>query len=175
MHSDTKTIIVVLLLVTVFPIGVIMMWIWMKWWPKWVKLLITIPFLILPLIGVIAAMTLIAVNPSEKFAEARDTQRSSDLNAYINAIQQYKNETGAFPAGISNFDMEISKSGADICLDLVPNHMAGLATDPDTESGTITDCDQPYSTGYHVRLNEDERITLSAPNTEGETTIEVTR
>jgi hypothetical protein len=55
---DTKTLITVLLLVTIYPIGVVMMFIWMKW-NKWIKFLIVlpaiaaviIPFFILTVIG----------------------------------------------------------------------------------------------------------------------------
>lgn len=46
MSTDTKTIIVVLLLIFVYPIGVIFMWIWMKWWPTWVKILLTLPIIL---------------------------------------------------------------------------------------------------------------------------------
>lgn len=42
---ETKTIIVILLLLFVLPAGIVLMWFWMKW-PIWLKVLITvIPFL----------------------------------------------------------------------------------------------------------------------------------
>jgi len=44
--NDTKTIIVVLLLIFVYPLGVIFMWVWMKSWPTWVKVLFTLPFIL---------------------------------------------------------------------------------------------------------------------------------
>ena len=40
---DTKTIITILLLVTVYPVGLVMMFIWMDTWPTWVKVLVSIP------------------------------------------------------------------------------------------------------------------------------------
>lgn len=46
MTTDTKTIIVVLLLIFIYPLGAIFMWIWMKWWPIWVRILLTIPFIL---------------------------------------------------------------------------------------------------------------------------------
>jgi hypothetical protein len=42
---ETKTIIVILLLLFILPAGIVLMWIWMKW-PTWLKVLVTIiPFL----------------------------------------------------------------------------------------------------------------------------------
>lgn len=43
---ETRVIIVVLLLLFVYPIGLIFMWAWMRNWPLWVKLLITLPFIL---------------------------------------------------------------------------------------------------------------------------------
>lgn len=40
---ETKIIITVLLLIFVYPIGLIIMWWWMKDWPFWLKLLLSIP------------------------------------------------------------------------------------------------------------------------------------
>ncbi len=41
---ETQTILVVLLLFLFYPVGIILMWLWMKW-PMWVKLLIMLPIL----------------------------------------------------------------------------------------------------------------------------------
>ncbi len=46
MTTDTKTIIVVLLLIFVYPVGAIFMWVWMKWWPLWIRILLTLPFIL---------------------------------------------------------------------------------------------------------------------------------
>lgn len=46
MSADTKTIIVVLLLIFIYPLGALFMWIWMKWWPMWVRILLTLPFIL---------------------------------------------------------------------------------------------------------------------------------
>lgn len=41
---DTKTIITVLLLVTVYPIGLILVYKWMQW-PKWLKIVLAVPLI----------------------------------------------------------------------------------------------------------------------------------
>ena len=43
MSQDTKIIIVILLLIFFYPLGLIFMWLWMKEWPTWAKLLISLP------------------------------------------------------------------------------------------------------------------------------------
>lgn len=40
---ETKLVIVILLLLFVYPLGLIFMWFWMRNWPLWLKLLISIP------------------------------------------------------------------------------------------------------------------------------------
>ncbi len=40
---ETSTIIVVLLLLFLYPVGIILMWAWMHSWPTWLKFLITLP------------------------------------------------------------------------------------------------------------------------------------
>lgn len=65
---DTKTIIVVLLLVFVYPIGLILMYIWMKW-PGWVKLILSLPVVLLVL-GIVASVLLVAINPAAQVRKA---------------------------------------------------------------------------------------------------------
>lgn len=61
---DTKTIIVVLTLILVYPVGLILMFLWMKW-PKWVKIIISLPVLLFVLIflGAFAIGLLSVINP----------------------------------------------------------------------------------------------------------------
>jgi hypothetical protein len=59
---DTHMILVILLLVFVYPIGLIAMWALMKQWPAWLKWLISSP-VILAILGVVLAIALIAIKP----------------------------------------------------------------------------------------------------------------
>jgi len=49
---DTKTLITVILLVTVYPVGLILMFAWMRW-DKWIKILILLPFLLAVLVPIL--------------------------------------------------------------------------------------------------------------------------
>ncbi|SRR5258706_7268835 len=54
---DSKTIIVVLLLLLAYPIGAVLMWMWMGKWPIWLKAIITVPFVF----GILAATFMILI------------------------------------------------------------------------------------------------------------------
>lgn len=64
MSHDTKTLIVILLLVFVYWIGLIFMWAWMKTWPKWLKILITLP-VFLSILFILFFLYVIFKNPSQ--------------------------------------------------------------------------------------------------------------
>ncbi len=44
--------------------------------------------IVMGIISILAAIVIIAINPARQFAQARDTQRISNVNAIINAIGQ---------------------------------------------------------------------------------------
>ena len=46
--NDTRTLVTVLLLIFVYPIGVILAWFWSKW-KAWIKILVTLPFVLVSL------------------------------------------------------------------------------------------------------------------------------
>ncbi len=43
---DTQMVITILLLLFVYPLGLIFMWAWMRNWPVWLKIVISLPFVI---------------------------------------------------------------------------------------------------------------------------------
>ncbi len=43
---DTQMIVTILLLIFIYPVGIIFMWAWMRSWPVWVKLIISLPLII---------------------------------------------------------------------------------------------------------------------------------
>src|SRR5581483_10906303 len=108
---------------------------------------------LLVVIGVLAvllAIVLIAINPAKQFSQANNTKRRSDVNAILNAIDQYAaDNSGTLPAGIGSTATNISKTGADICASLVTKYLAALPVDPLTNNGTaVTDCTSTYDTNY---------------------------
>lgn len=55
------------------------------------------------ILGVLLAITIVALNPAKHFADARNAQRTSDISAVIDGIYEYEaSNAGATPAGLSN-------------------------------------------------------------------------
>ncbi len=70
--DDTRTIVTVLLLIFVPPVGLILMWVWTKW-KLWVKLLVSIPAILVSLAisGVIFTAALVIVDPTRQIQRAK--------------------------------------------------------------------------------------------------------
>ena len=135
---------------------------------------------VIGIIGILAAIVLVAVNPGRQFAQARDTQRRSDLLQITNAIYQFAAEhdgnlpdtdndpvTSDFPtaptcigSGGGCFDLgyagETDGPDADTDPDdpVVPTYIAGMPEDPST--GITAD------TGYSIFVGADGRVVASA-------------
>lgn len=172
---DTKTIITVLLLVFLSPIGLIVMWFWSKW-KLWVKILISLPVVLFLFFIILVPVVLVAINPAKQLSQANNTVRQSDINAILNASNQYMVDNKGTPlSGVSETPQYISKGGADICAQLVPQHLAALPTDPLINNGNaIRDCSASYDTGFLISIDNQGHVTVSAPKAELNKTISAT-
>lgn len=151
---------------------------------------------VIGILAVLLAITLVAINPAKQFSQANDTQRQSDVNAILNAINQYMaDNNGAPPAGITTTaavigleDAGTPAAEADLCSILVPEYLAALPVDPtegtngvDTGEPVVAgatgtgDCTDAYNTAYTVVQDASDRITVTAPEAEIATSISVTR
>lgn len=137
---------------------------------------------VIGILAVLLAITLIAINPAKQFSQANNTKRRSDVNAILNAINQYaadkKGDISALsiPAAATKIGKGVGE--VDVCDALVPKYIAAFPTDPlSTANGTaVTDCSTAYETDYNVLQSaSDNRITVSAPKAELTETISVTR
>ena len=130
---------------------------------------------VIGMIALLATIVLIAINPARQFAQGRNTQRSSNVNAILNAIGQYTADNkGNLPTQITTSDQDISDSGANLCAVLMPTYIPSLPQDPSLTGGPFTAC-TTYDTGYHVKKDTDGRVTVIAPSAELGATISVTR
>lgn len=93
--TGTKTIVTVLVLLFAYPIGIILMWFWVKW-PKLVKILITLP-IILAFVGIIAAILLASIDPNKQLGKAQDMGNTSVATQFNASLQQYYNLHQALP------------------------------------------------------------------------------
>jgi len=131
---------------------------------------------VIGVIAILAAIVLVAVNPSRNFAQARNTQRRNDIYQVLNACHQYAvSNDGNFPTGIpigSANAIELGTCGT--CLDLstiidknnnvfVSSYIPAIPIDPSSTVGSAA------NTGYFVfQESVGGRLTASASaGTEG--------
>lgn len=127
---------------------------------------------VMGIIAVLSTVVLVAINPSRQFAQSRDTQRTSNTVAILNAIgQRAVDNRGIFETGCVAGEIPATttpiKSGAggfDLYPCIVPTYMALLPVDPKVGNfNSATD----YDSGYAVARDAvTGRITISAPSTE---------
>jgi hypothetical protein len=114
----------------------------------------------------------------QSFDRANNTKRQSDVNAILNAVNQYAADNkGELPPGITGVNTSISKDGTDLCTTLVPEYLAAMPADPFINVGTPIDeagCLNNYYTGYTIQQTGSV-ITVTAPYAELGETISVSR
>lgn len=121
---------------------------------------------VIGIIAILASVVIVALNPARQFAQARDTQRSANVNAILNAMGQLMvdnrglwNCDGAEPIPTSTATL-IGSSTFDIYDCIVPTYISSMPVDPQT--GVLVDGTN-YNTGYTVQADADGRITVAAP------------
>lgn len=98
---------------------------------------------VIGIIAILAAITVIAVNPARQFGQANDTARTSDVSAMLNALgQNIADNKGVFtcsgvtlPAAATNIG---TASGLINLSCLVPTYIAALPFDAKTGSAADT-------------------------------------
>lgn len=133
--------------------------------------------LVVVIIAILAAIVIVAINPGRQISQANNTQRRSDVNSILSAVNQFAiDNRGTLPAGIpTDAAAAIGNAGVDICGDLVPTYIAEMPFDPTAENAAYTDC-TAYSTGYTIIADPDSsRVTVAAPSAELDEVITVTK
>ncbi len=139
--------------------------------------------LVIAILAILAAVTLIAINPSRQLAGTRDATRTSDVFTIQSALHQYASDNnGIFPAGMTTIPQEICREASLSCIGLVDlsvlvenqKYLVTIPEDPlcDKNGGVCT----ANGTGYFVSSTEvGGRITISAPGVEVKDGISTTR
>ncbi len=133
---------------------------------------------VIGIIAILATIVLVAVNPSRQFAQARNTQRLSNVQTILNAVSQnIADNKGKFICqGIGTLPSTgtpINSLGLNIRNCIVPAYVTEIPVDPAVGSYTN---ENNYDTGYEIfQASSTKRITVSAPNAELSETISITR
>lgn len=123
---------------------------------------------VIGIIAVLAAVVLVAVNPARQFKLARDSQRTANVNAILNAVHQNMAEhRGVFTCAgrpfviPDQFTVVADYTDADLAPCLVPDYVSALPFDPSSTTAKFNDVDD-YDTAYYIKRDPDGRITASS-------------
>jgi prepilin-type N-terminal cleavage/methylation domain-containing protein len=133
---------------------------------------------VIGIIAILAAAVIIAINPARQFAQARNSQRTSNVDTILNAMgQNIADNKGIFtcstlPSGLTaSTTYEISSASGATAANLtclVPTYIpSALPTDPSQTSAAVAAGD----TGYTVMVDSLGRYTVCAPMAASETAI----
>lgn len=145
--------------------------------------------IVIAIIGILAAVVIVAVNPGRQLAQANNANRQSDVNAILNSIGQYTaDNAGLLPpeidAVVSTFQVAgttatgcnttcTAQTTVAACVDLtarlVPTYITAIPDDPQTGTDANTDYAVNATTGANPR------VTVAACDPQLGVAISVTR
>ncbi len=137
---------------------------------------------VIGIIAILAAVVIVALNPARQFAQARNTQRWSNVNTILNAVgQRMADNKGIFETGCAAGAIPtasttmVNSGGYDIAPCIIPTYVSTMPFDPSATGAHYTS-NADYNSGYKIQRDETTgRITISAPTAELGETISVTR
>jgi prepilin-type N-terminal cleavage/methylation domain-containing protein len=137
---------------------------------------------VIGMLAILSTVVLVAVNPLRQFAEARNSQRQSNVAALLNGIsERIADNGGLFISSSSestdgcrvflpNTAQDIVKSQLDLRPCLVSNYLSELPYDPSSGSNTCTSlgCNNSAAENYDLKYTVTQdpttsRVTVCAP------------
>lgn len=120
---------------------------------------------VIGIIAVLATVVIVAINPARQFAQARNSQRQSNINTILNAVgQNLADNKGVWKCDngsggnvyFSAASTTIGTGGSNLSSCLVPAYIGtGIPTDP--SNGTDA------NTGYQISTTTQGRFMICAP------------
>ncbi|MBM3261538.1 type II secretion system protein [Candidatus Kaiserbacteria bacterium] len=112
---------------------------------------------VIGLIAILAGVVLIAINPARQFAQARNSQRVSNVTTIMNALGQDLAEHKGVSSctSITNSTTTIGTGGTDLSTCLSLYIASGIPMDPVASSSA--------NTLYEISVNSSGRYTICAP------------
>lgn len=132
---------------------------------------------VIGIIAILAAVVIVALNPARQFAQARNTQRWSNVNTILNGVGQRMADnrgiwnttcaggTVTLPAVATEIGTGVGLIDVGDCI--VPTYVSTMLFDP--TAGTLA------ATDYTIVVDANGRITVAATAAELSETISVTR
>lgn len=127
---------------------------------------------VIGIIGILATVVLVAVNPNRQFKQARDSQRVANVNTILNALGQNiaDHEGNLVCAGTKvelatdtvfslNSDGGVNDFNIADCL--IPDYISKLPYDPKSENAHFVDNDD-FDTSYTLTKDSNNRFVVTA-------------
>lgn len=127
---------------------------------------------VIGIIALLATIVIVAINPARQFAQARNTQRTSNVNSILNAVGQniadnkgvFACAAGAIPTAsttIANDPAVVTRYDLRTCI--VTAYIPEVPVDPDPAYGSHNADYSVYNTGYKISRDiNTQRITVCA-------------
>ena len=159
--------------------------------------------IVIAIIGILAAIVLVAVDPAKRLAQSRDARRSGEVYSILNAILNYTvDNKGALPnaltiaatgtpfmIGTDGFGLgcddvadycpsviaSASTTCANLAPDLVDTYIAVMPIDPRGTHKTTGFAYSAGKTGFYVEKSGNSRILVGSCNPEIDSSISVQR
>ena len=130
---------------------------------------------VIGIIAILAGVVIVALNPARQFAQARNTQRWSNVNTLLNAVsQRLADNRGSWPTDTDCLALPTSTTSIgtdtglfDLAACVVPTYVASMVYDP--SDGSLSD------TYYQIIESSGGRVTVSASTTDLGEDISATR
>ncbi len=143
--------------------------------------------IVIVIIATLAVVVFVALNPAQRFQDARNARRTSDVNTILTAVHAYiVDNGGSLPSGLStgmsqvqlgsaSSGCAISTGGCSVtassCTNLATplvKYLKTIPVDPSLSSSST-------STGYGIVVDANNIVTVTACRAEGSTTISASR
>lgn len=137
--------------------------------------------IVIAILAILAAVVIVAINPSKQFAQARNTERTANVNTILNAIgQRIADNKGVFEG---EFTINSSEYICGVLPDTPTEITSNSAINTTTETGDLgclvptyvpilpTEPAGPSADQYTVEISDNGRIKVCAPEAENETSI----
>lgn len=145
--------------------------------------------IVIAIIAVLAAVVFVALNPGQRFIDARDARRQTDLENTAAALKTYEvDNEGAYPATVTALTVDLfytigtngltgcntgctAETTQNACVDLAElvtdGYLGSVPMDPSSGTAAKTD--------YYLSRNTNGTVTVGACDPEGGDPISVTR
>ncbi len=136
---------------------------------------------VIAIIAILATVVFVALDPVQRFADARNSRRWSDVNNILTAVSEYTvDNNGTIPSGITTTEKQLGNcasggasactGAAAACLDLsttLAKYLKSMPLDPD--AGSVS------TTKFSVVADANNIVTVKACAAENAQTITVSR